>query len=49
MNKPALIGVEIGYQQGQAVHQLFQKAFPDATVETCKRYQRQRSNAILRD
>ena len=33
MNKPALIAVEIGYQQGEAVHQLFQKAFPDATVD----------------
>lgn len=36
MNSPALIAVEIGHLQGEAVHQLFQKAFPEATVETLK-------------
>lgn len=36
MNRPSLIGVEIGYLQGQAVHKLFQEAFPQATVETVK-------------
>ena len=30
MNKPSLIGVEIGYQQGPAVHKLFTEAFPKA-------------------
>ena len=33
MNRPALIGLEIGYLQGEAVSKLFQKAFPDAVVE----------------
>lgn len=33
MNCPALIGLEIGYLQGQAVANLFQQAFPKATVQ----------------
>ena len=32
MDKPSLIGVEIGYLQGQAVSEVFQKAFPEAHV-----------------
>lgn len=36
MNCPALIGVEIGYLQGEAVHQLFQIAFPKAVIEIVK-------------
>ncbi|WP_252501930.1 peptide chain release factor N(5)-glutamine methyltransferase [Sporosarcina sp. Marseille-Q4943] len=32
MNPRSLIGVEIGYLQGQAVSELFQKAFPNARV-----------------
>lgn len=36
MNFPALIGVEIGYLQGEAVQQLFQTAFPEAIIETVK-------------
>lgn len=36
MNKPALIGVEIGYMQGPAVHELFVNNFPDATIEIVK-------------
>ena len=28
MNKPALIAVEIGYQQGPAVHQIVPKSIP---------------------
>lgn len=32
MNKPGLIGLEIGYLQGQAVADLFEKAFPEASV-----------------
>lgn len=36
MNKPSLIGVEIGYLQGPAVHKLFADAFPDSIVETVK-------------
>lgn len=32
MNAQSLIGVEIGYLQGQAVSELFQKAFPHARV-----------------
>ena len=36
MNKTALIGVEFGHEQGQAVHNLFEKAFPTAQVETVK-------------
>ncbi|REB05909.1 peptide chain release factor N(5)-glutamine methyltransferase [Sporosarcina sp. BI001-red] len=33
MNKPALIGLEIGYLQGTAVQQLFQNAFPKSKIE----------------
>ena len=36
MNKPSLIGLEIGHQQGPAVHKLFTDAFPNAEVETVK-------------
>jgi len=36
MNKPALIGIEIGYQQAEAVHKLFEDSFPNARVETVK-------------
>ena len=36
MNKPALIGVEIGYLQGPSVHKLFTDAFPTALIETVK-------------
>ena len=36
MNKPALIGVEIGYKQGPAVQELFTKSFPNASIETVK-------------
>ena len=36
MNRPALIGVEIGYLQGQAVHKLFEEMFPTATIQTVK-------------
>ena len=36
MNKPALIGVEIGYLQGASVHKLFTDAFPTASIETVK-------------
>ena len=36
MNKPALIGVEIGYLQGPAVHKLFTDAFPSASTEIVK-------------
>lgn len=36
MNKPSLIGVEIGYLQGPAVSELFQKAFPGARVSVEK-------------
>ncbi|MHA6258982.1 peptide chain release factor N(5)-glutamine methyltransferase [Sporosarcina sp. CAU 1771] len=36
MNKPALIGVEIGYLQGKVVHKLFADAFPNAVVEIVK-------------
>ena len=32
MDKPSLIGVEIGYLQGPAVSEVFQKAFPEARV-----------------
>ena len=32
MDKPSLIGVEIGYLQGPAVRDVFQKAFPEAGV-----------------
>ncbi|PIC67920.1 protein-(glutamine-N5) methyltransferase, release factor-specific [Sporosarcina sp. P16a] len=33
MNRPALIGFEIGYQQGAIVQGYLQKSFPEATVE----------------
>ena len=33
MNRPALIGFEIGYQQGAVVQQYLRQAFPDARVE----------------
>ena len=36
MNKPALIGVEIGYLQGPSVHELFTDAFPTASIEIVK-------------
>lgn len=36
MNNPSLIGVEIGYKQGPAVHKLFKDAFPNAVVDTVK-------------
>lgn len=36
MNKPALIGLEIGHEQGQKVKNFFQIAFPTAKVEIVK-------------
>ena len=36
MNKPALIGVEIGYSQGQAVAEMFKASFPQAHVSVVK-------------
>ena len=36
MNKPALIGMEIGYLQGESVQKLFKDAFPDAFIEIVK-------------
>ncbi|MFS0575893.1 peptide chain release factor N(5)-glutamine methyltransferase [Sporosarcina sp. 179-K 3D1 HS] len=36
MNKPALIGLEIGHLQGPAVCALFEKAFPAAMIELIK-------------
>ncbi|MEG0472548.1 MAG: peptide chain release factor N(5)-glutamine methyltransferase [Solibacillus sp.] len=36
MNKPALIGVEIGYAQGQAVAEMFKASFPQAYVSIVK-------------
>ena len=36
MNCPGLIGLEIGYKQGEAVANLFKKAFPQATIEVVK-------------
>ena len=36
MNKPALIGLEIGYTQGQAVANLFKNSFPQAQVSIVK-------------
>ncbi|WP_342580907.1 peptide chain release factor N(5)-glutamine methyltransferase [Ureibacillus sp. FSL W7-1570] len=36
LNQPALIGVEIGYQQGEAVAKLFQASFPQAEIEIVK-------------
>ncbi|MFB7157093.1 peptide chain release factor N(5)-glutamine methyltransferase [Lysinibacillus sp. NPDC056232] len=32
MNKPALIGLEIGYTQGEQVAQFFKNSFPQATI-----------------
>ncbi|WP_431029063.1 peptide chain release factor N(5)-glutamine methyltransferase [Lysinibacillus sp. LZ02] len=36
MNTPGFVAVEIGYKQGPAVKEMFQKAFPQATVEVVK-------------
>ncbi|MGY4793970.1 peptide chain release factor N(5)-glutamine methyltransferase [Lysinibacillus fusiformis] len=36
MNRPALIGLEIGYTQGEKVAKLFQDSFPQATVSVEK-------------
>lgn len=36
MNTPSLIGFEIGYEQGPAVQQMLQEAFPKACVEIVK-------------
>lgn len=36
MNKPALIGLEIGYQQGAAVKAMFEAHFPTAVVSVVK-------------
>lgn len=36
MNRPALIGFEIGYQQGAIVQGYLQKSFPEASVEIVK-------------
>ncbi len=36
MNRPALIGVEIGYTQGRAVAGFFQQYFPNALIEIVK-------------
>ena len=36
MNTPGLIGLEIGYQQGQAVASYFQTHFPQAKVSVVK-------------
>ncbi|WP_019413534.1 peptide chain release factor N(5)-glutamine methyltransferase [Paenisporosarcina sp. TG20] len=36
MNRPGLIGVEIGYAQGFAVQSFFQKSFPNSKVEIVK-------------
>lgn len=36
MNRPALIGLEIGYTQGPAVQSYFQKSFPTAQVNIVK-------------
>ena len=36
MNRPALIGLEIGYLQGPTVQSYFQKAFPNARVDIVK-------------
>ena len=36
MNRPALIGVEIGYTQGEAVAQFFATHFPQAEIEIVK-------------
>lgn len=36
INRPALIGLEIGYAQGPAVQSFFQKSFPTAQVDIVK-------------
>ena len=36
MNCPGLIGLEIGYKQGEAVANLFRKAFPHSKIEVVK-------------
>ncbi|AOV08843.1 peptide chain release factor N(5)-glutamine methyltransferase [Sporosarcina ureilytica] len=36
MNKPGLIGVEIGHAQGKAVYNLFAESFPNAVIEMVK-------------
>ncbi|MFC5557540.1 peptide chain release factor N(5)-glutamine methyltransferase [Ureibacillus thermophilus] len=36
LNQPALIGVEIGYNQGEAVAELFKSSFPQAQIEIVK-------------
>ncbi|ANU10042.1 HemK-like protein [Planococcus antarcticus DSM 14505] len=36
LNKPGIIGFEIGYQQGQEVQKMLQDAFPDALVYSKK-------------
>ncbi|MGB3261097.1 peptide chain release factor N(5)-glutamine methyltransferase [Paenisporosarcina sp.] len=36
MNRPALIGLEIGYSQGPAIQSFFQKSFPSAQVDIVK-------------
>lgn len=36
LNKPALIGVEIGYTQGEAVVNFFKTSFPQAKIEIVK-------------
>lgn len=36
LNKPALIGVEIGYTQGEAVANFFKSSFPQAKIEIVK-------------
>lgn len=36
MNRPGLIGLEIGYKQGQAVARYFEEKFPTAKVEVVK-------------
>lgn len=36
LNRPALIGVEIGYSQGEAVASFFKHSFPQATIEIVK-------------
>lgn len=36
MNTPGFIGMEIGYKQGEAVQEMFKRAFPKAEVEVVK-------------
>ena len=36
MNTPAFIAMEIGYKQGQAVKEMFEKAFPQGQVDIVK-------------